>query len=274
MYGADEDVTVRTTEDAEEDRGSGDGPVDVEAAVVQSRRMATPYERVVKPFFDRILALVLIIVLSPVLAVVALCVRLKLGPGVIYRQYRIGWQGVPFPMFKFRTMDADRRRDPEGTTRPDRRSGRERRRAQAAHAMLEQRQERERRQLDVGRRQTHKSPDDPRHTGLGRFLRTSSIDELPQLVNVLRGELSLVGPRPELPEVVEHYEPWQYERHRVKPGITGLWQVTERADDKPMHAHVDTDLRYVDSLSALTDARILLLTLPVLLGLGSGGRGA
>lgn len=166
MYGAEEDVTVRWTEDAEEARGSGDERAGVEADVVQLRRTASRYERVVKPLFDRVVALVLIIVLLPVLAVVALCVRLQLGPGVIYRQYRIGWHGTPFPMFKFRTMDADRRREADGATRSDRRTGRERRQEQVARVMLEQRRERERRQLDVGRRQTHKSPDDPRHTRL------------------------------------------------------------------------------------------------------------
>ena len=273
MFWADEESTLRTTDEAEQDRGSDTELLSGEVADLQLRRPASRYERVAKPISDRVLAFVMLVVLLPMLAVVALCVRLQLGPGVIYRQYRIGLGGTPFQMLKFRTMDTDRRRETEGATRPDRRRKRDRRHGQAAVVALERRKEHDRRQLSSGRRQTHKSSDDPRHTGLGRFLRASSIDELPQLVNVLRGDLSLVGPRPELPEVVERYEPWQHARHRVKPGITGLWQVTERADDTPMHTHVDTDLQYVETLSASTDVRILLLTLPVLLGLRSGGRG-
>lgn len=274
MYGVDEGATAWVTEAEPEDRGSIGGQPVAEVVDLQSLRPASWYERAAKPFSDRVLALILIVALTPLLAVVALCVRVQLGPGVIYRQYRIGLGGRPFPMFKFRTMDPDRRRDVKGAGRQERRIGWDRRQEQVARVILEQRRGRERRQLDSARRQTHKSPDDPRHTRLGRFLRASSIDELPQLVNVLRGELSLVGPRPELPEVVERYEPWQHARHRVKPGITGLWQITERADDKPMHEHVDTDLHYVELLSVSMDVRILLLTLPVLLGLGSGGRGA
>jgi lipopolysaccharide/colanic/teichoic acid biosynthesis glycosyltransferase len=100
-------------------------------------------------------------------------------------------------------------------------------------------------------------------------LRRYSLDELPQLWNVVRGELSLVGPRPELVAIVNRYEPWQHARHAVKPGMTGLWQVTERGNGF-MHEHTDVDLRYLKVVSLWTDLKIMLLTIPVVLGLRRG----
>lgn len=247
-------------------------------------RTPLTYERRVKPLLDRTLAAILLVLLAPLLLAVALAVRCTLGAGVLYRQERVGRGGAPVQMLKFRTMRHDRRRDATGRGRPDRRaqvdrrSG-ERRQRQLAFAgpdrrRRDDRREAERRRSHSGRRQRHKTLDDPRHTGLGRFLRATSLDELPQLVNVLRGELSLVGPRPELPEIVASYEPWQHARHAVKPGLTGLWQVTERGGDQPMHDHVDTDLRYVSELSPWTDLRILLVTPLAILGLTRAGRGS
>jgi lipopolysaccharide/colanic/teichoic acid biosynthesis glycosyltransferase len=246
--------------------------------------VASRYVSYVKPVVDRVGATILLLALLPVLLVIGLLIRLQLGPGVIYRQQRVGRDGRPFAMFKFRTMHPDRRRGADGQLHGDRRSGvdrrtgRDRRVRQVAFEGPDRRsgQDRrsaERRQGDGCRRRNHKSPDDPRHTRLGRFLRRTSLDELPQLINVIRGDLSLVGPRPELPEVVAHYEPWQHARHWVRPGITGLWQVTKRGNGEPMHEHVDSDLKYMRSLSASTDLRILLLTVPAALGLSRSGRG-
>jgi lipopolysaccharide/colanic/teichoic acid biosynthesis glycosyltransferase len=251
-------------------------------AAVPSR---TRYERYVKPLLDRVVASLLLVVLLPSCSASRCSSACSSVPGVIYRQERIGRGGQPFRMLKFRTMHPDRRRRPGGQLRDDRRvgtdrrSGSDRRVGQLAFDGHERRsgQDRrvsERRQADC-RRRNHKSPHDPRHTGLGRFLRRTSLDELPQLVNVVRGELSLVGPRPELPEVVARYEPWQHARHWVRPGITGLWQVTERRNGDPMHLHVDTDLRVHRASSPSTDrpARILVRTVPAILGLRSGTRG-
>src|SRR4051794_6076492 len=140
---------------------------------------ATTYVRRLKPAFDRIVGAVLLLMVLPTLLVVALAVRLLLGPGVIFRQQRVGEGGRTFSVLKFRTM------------RPDRRT--------------------QRVEWDgVDRRRTHKASDDPRHTAFGRFLRKWSLDELPQLVNVVRGEMSLVGPRPELVGVVARYEPREH----------------------------------------------------------------
>jgi lipopolysaccharide/colanic/teichoic acid biosynthesis glycosyltransferase len=251
------------------------------APSIAAVRQPSRYERTVKPVLDRILAAVLLLLLAVPMALIALAIRVTLGPGVIYRQDRVGLGGQTVRMLKFRTMHRDRRRDNVGRDRPDRRRGDrragDRRRQQVAIAGPERRNG-ERRTGDRrtsadprGRRRTHKTIHDPRHTRFGRALRALSLDELPQLVNVLRGELSLVGPRPELVEVVATYEPWQHARHAVKPGLTGLWQITERGDHEPMHHHVDTDLRYIDQLSLATDLRILALTPLVLLGLFGGG---
>lgn len=249
------------------------------------RRAPSRYERQIKPVIDRMSAALLLVLFSPVLLAIALSVRFTLGPGVLYRQVRIGQDGEPFAMLKFRTMHPDRRRTADGQLRSDRRlgtdrrSGRDRRQEQVAFDGPDRRRSSdrrlgERRAPEGSRRRTHKTPDDPRHTRLGRFLRAYSLDEFPQLINVLRGELSLVGPRPELPEVVDTYQPWQHARHGVKPGLTGLWQTTDRANGEPMHLHVDRDLEYIQRLSARTDATILLLTVPVLLGLSPGNRGS
>lgn len=108
----------------------------------------------------------------------------------------------------------------------------------------------------------HKSDPDPRVTRVDRILRKTSLDELPQLVNILRGEMSLVGPRPKLPNLVEKYEPWQRKRFAVPQGITGWWQVNGRSN-KPMHLNTEDDLYYVQNYSLLLDLQILLKTILV-----------
>jgi lipopolysaccharide/colanic/teichoic acid biosynthesis glycosyltransferase len=105
----------------------------------------------------------------------------------------------------------------------------------------------------------HKHPDDSRITPLGRFLRRFSLDELPQLFNILVGSMSLVGPRPELPELVDNYQPWQRERFAIPQGLTGWWQIHGRSD-KPMHLHTEEDLYYVQNYSFWLDIQILILT--------------
>ncbi len=202
------------------------------------QRRPTVYERFGKPLIDRVFALVLLAVFSPLLLGTAIAVRCSLGSPVLYRQTRVGLNGRRFDMLKFRTMQPDRRQAQRPYDGPERRF-------------------------------THKSLSDPRHTPLGRFLREYSLDELPQLWNVVRGDLSLVGPRPELSLIVDHYEPWQHERHQVKPGLTGLWQVTERGNGL-MHEHTEVDLRYLRALSLTTDLKILLLTIPAILRMQRG----
>ena len=195
------------------------------------------YVRVGKPVMDRVCAAVLLVAASPVLLLVGGLVRLRIGRPVLFCQRRIGLGGEPFDVVKFRTMAPDRRVG-------DRRWSR--------------------RPRGNDRRQTHKSDTDPRHTTLGRQLRKWSLDELPQLWNVLRGEMSLVGPRPEMTGIVDRYEPWQRQRHLVKPGMTGLWQISRRGEGL-MHLYTNVDLEYVATISLGTDVRILLRTLPAAL---------
>ncbi|MBA2528771.1 MAG: sugar transferase [Euzebyales bacterium] len=199
---------------------------------------STRYERWVKPCIDRVLAAVLLLALSPVLLAVAAAVWRELGAPIILRQRRVGLGGSAFTVYKFRTMRPCRRLQPLDWIAGE-------------------------------RRVIHKHPQDPRLTPVGRFLRAWSLDELPQLFNVLKGDLSLVGPRPELVDIVARYEDWQHRRHQVRPGVTGLWQVSARGDGL-MHEHVDIDLRYAERVSLLQDLKILLLTIPAVLGMRRG----
>lgn len=191
------------------------------------------YARFGKRLIDLLGALVLLLIVAPVILFVALAVRAKLGSPVIFRQRRVGRDGKVFTLYKFRSMAPDRRVRGDGY-------------------------------VGIDRRRTHKSANDPRLGPFGAALRKWSLDELPQLVNVILGQMSLVGPRPELVELVDRYEPWQHLRHQVRPGLTGLWQVEERASG-PMHEHTDTDLVYVKRISLLTDLGLLVRTLPALL---------
>jgi exopolysaccharide biosynthesis polyprenyl glycosylphosphotransferase len=190
----------------------------------------TPVQARVKRGFDLVLSAILLMVLSPLMLLVALWVRLDSPGPVLIHQRRVGAGGMPFFMHKFRTMYWR----PEGP--------------EAA---------------------VPKQPDDPRVTRAGRFLRRTSLDELPQLWNVLRGEMSLVGPRPELPAIVDLYEPWQRKRFLVPPGMTGWWQVNGRAE-RSMHLNTEIDLYYVQNYSILLDLQILLRTLGAVIR----GRGA
>ena len=190
-----------------------------------------------KPLLDRIGALLLCAVALPIVAIIAVVIRMMMGSPVLYIQERVGWQGKRFRMYKFRTMRLDQRRE----QRPF---------------------------PGVDRRVRHKTLEDPRHTAVGRFLRRRSLDELPQLWNVVLGDMSLVGPRPELPSVVARYEPWQHDRHLCKPGLTGLWQISARnnGDGSLMCEHTEIDLEYLRAISLRTDLMILRKTLGVLGG--------
>ena len=206
--------------------------------VVPDLTERSTYQRFLKPVIDRLGGVLLSLLTLPVLAVVVPLIWWKLGRPAIFKQTRVGVHGQEFTVYKLRTMRPDRRKNTvpfDGTDR----------------------------------RVNHKSPDDPRHVPLGRVLRKWSLDEIPQFWNVALGHMSLVGPRPELPHVVAGYQDWQHRRHDVKPGITGLWQVSERGDI-PMHEATDVDLEYVKSVSLWSDLRILFLTVPAALGTRKG----
>ena len=187
--------------------------------------------RVAKALFDRVVALMALVVLAPLLVAIALAIRLTSPGPVIFRQARTGWQGREFTMWKFRTMvrDAEQMRSSlDGLNR---------------HASGE----------------LFKVTNDPRVTRLGRWLRRTSVDELPQLVNVLRGQMSLVGPRP-LPVTDRPYDGEARRRLFVKPGLTGLWQISGRSD-LTWEESIRLDLRYVEQWSLALDALIIWKTL-------------
>jgi len=185
-----------------------------------------------KRVLDITVSAVGLILLSPVLVAIALAIVLDGGRPVLFRQERLGLHGRPFHVVKFRSMTRD---------------------AEARLAELEDRNE-----ID-GR--AFKMTDDPRVTRVGRFLRRTSLDELPQLLNVLRGEMSLVGPRPPLPGEVHRYDLWHRRRLSMKPGITGLWQVRARREPE-FDRWVAADLEYIDRWSLWLDLKILARTIP------------
>jgi exopolysaccharide biosynthesis polyprenyl glycosylphosphotransferase len=198
--------------------------------------------RVLKGTVDLVGALALLVAASPLLAVVSALVALTSRGPVLFTQIRVGRDGRPFRMFKFRSMHQD----------------------------AERRLEELRQYNDHDGSVLFKMRDDPRVTGVGRFLRRYSVDELPQLLNVLAGQMSLVGPRPPLPEEVARYERDVHRRLLVKPGMTGLWQVSGRADLDWLET-VRLDLYYVENWSVALDAEILWKTLSAVLR-GSGAR--
>jgi len=189
-----------------------------------------PVQAVVKRAFDLVVAASLSIVALPFMLAIAIWIRLDSAGPVVIHQRRVGASGKTFSMHKFRSMG----------WKPD--------------------------DLDAP---VDKVRDDPRVTRAGRVLRRTSLDELPQLWNVLVGEMSLVGPRPELSAIVDQYDPWQRKRFNVPPGMTGWWQVHGRAD-RSMHLNTEMDLYYVQNYSILLDVQILVRTLGAVIK----GRGA
>jgi lipopolysaccharide/colanic/teichoic acid biosynthesis glycosyltransferase len=175
--------------------------------------------------FDIAIAAIALVILSPVLLIAAIAIKLGSRGPVLYRQRRVGLHGAEFEMLKLRTMVEGS--DPVG----------------------------------VG---TVVSREDPRVTKAGRVLRRTSLDEIPNLVNVLRGEMAIVGPRPTIPAQVADYTPRQHRRHEVRPGITGWAQVQGRAGI-PWEERIELDVWYVEHRTAALDARILLKTLWLLI---------
>lgn len=192
-----------------------------------------------KSIIDYVGAAVVVVILSPLFVVISLLVKLSSPGPVIFGQERSGLNGRKFNMFKFRTMvcNADE--------------------LQAGLCELNE--------VDGP---VFKMKKDPRLTPIGKFLRKTSLDELPQLINVIRGEMSLVGPRPPIPSEVEQYKPWQRRRLSMKPGLTCIWQVSGR-NNIDFERWMQLDLEYIDNWSILLDLKLLFLTIPaVLFGTG------
>jgi len=196
-------------------------------------------QRFIKRCLDVIVTFMLIGLTGPLMIIIGCAVWLVDGWPILFRQQRVGERGRVFTMIKFRTM------------------------VPGAEAMEMNAMPRPSSGIPF-----HKEVNDPRVTTLGRWLRRSSLDELPQLFNVLLGDMSLVGPRPELPWIVAQYEPWQYRRLAVPQGLTGLWQVTGRSRN-PMHQFTNIDIQYVQNYSFWLDIVILLKT-PLIVYKGDG----
>lgn len=188
-----------------------------------------------KRLIDLVCTLLGLIALVPVLSLVALAVLVSDGRPILFSQTRVGLHARPFRIHKFRTMVRDA----------------ERRQPEVIH-------------LNERAGPAFKARNDPRITPLGRWLRRTSLDELPQLWNVLVGEMSLVGPRPPLTHEVARYDPWHRRRLSMKPGMTGLWQITARGDPG-FDSWVEADLCYIDNWSLLEDLAILARTVPAVL---------
>lgn len=190
---------------------------------------------IIKRLIDFIFAFIALIVLSPVFLIVAVIIRLDSSGNVFYKQRRVGKNGDFFDMYKFRSMITS---------------------ADEIQSKL------------LKKNEMHgpvfKMKDDPRVTRIGKFIRKYSIDELPQLINVLKGEMSLIGPRPPIPMEVDRYTDWDWRRLEVVPGITGLWQVSGRSN-VAFEQWVNLDVYYIENWSLWLDCKILLKTIPVIM---------
>ena len=189
-----------------------------------------------KRAFDLTFCIFALVFAIPLMVLAGFMVYLEDGWPILFRQERVGKNGHLFAMYKIRTMVKN-----------------------VYPGDL----------YNVDCKSNYKAKNDPRITRVGRLLRRFSLDELPQLFNVLAGTMSLVGPRPELPFLVENYELWQRERFSVMPGITGWWQINSR-DDQPMQLHIEDDLYYIHNCSIWLDLKIILRTIWVVLS----GKGA
>ncbi len=194
-----------------------------------------PEKLFVKRLFDILGSFIIIVCLTPVWIIVPILIKLDSKGPILFKQRRVGKNGRQFSMYKFRSMvdDAEQLRD-------------------KLYSLNE---------MDGP---VFKIKDDPRVTSLGRLIRMTSIDELPQLFNVFMGKMSLVGPRPPIPEEVVHYQAWQRKRLSIKPGITCLWQVSGR-NELNFEEWIKLDIQYIENWSFILDLKILLRTIPAVL---------
>lgn len=200
----------------------------------------TKDEKIMYNFAKRLLDIVLsslaLVFLSPLLLIVAIVIKIESKGPIIFSQKRIGLNGQEFKMYKFRSMVVNAEELKEKLAKKNEMSG-----------------------------PMFKIKDDPRITKVGKFIRKTSIDELPQLINIVKGDMSLVGPRPSLPKEVAKFEPWMLDRLNVKPGLTCFWQVSGR-NNIDFIEWMKLDLKYVDERSFLLDLKLIFKTFFVLFG--------
>lgn len=192
------------------------------AAQTSTKKLSSFYAKRGKYLLDFVAALCLILIFSPLMVVIAILIKLSSRGPVFFSHKRVGIYNKLFVIHKFRSLHID---TPSYSEKPD-------------------------------------STEDVRITSIGKWIRKTSLDELPQLFNVLKGEMSLVGPRPEMPFLAEHYEPWENQRHLVRPGMTGLWQLSPRRRGS-IREGIPVDLEYIENLSLWNDFKILLRTFKV-----------
>jgi lipopolysaccharide/colanic/teichoic acid biosynthesis glycosyltransferase len=245
-----EEGSVAVRKSSEISLGAWEEPMAVGSATLSTTLEAAPTEqliygagdvsttgpayRITKRFLDAVLSAAGIIALLPLMTVVAILIKLTSPGPVFFRQTRIGRNGIPFTFFKFRSMEIGSEERKEGLLGMN----------QAEYPLFKMR-------------------NDPRVTRVGRAIRRVGIDELPQLWNVVRGDMSLVGPRPHLPEEVREYKPWHWARLEVTPGITCVWQVTAKKE-LSFNEWIESDLEYVGRQSTWLDFTILARTFLVL----------
>lgn len=202
----------------------------------ESDRMSGLVYKCTKRILDIIFSLLGLIALTPLFILIIILVKLDSKGGAFFTQERVGLKGKSFKMYKFRSMVVDAEEIKERLAAHNEMSG-----------------------------PMFKMKEDPRITSIGRIIRKTSIDELPQLINVLKGEMSLVGPRPSLPKEVEQFEPWMLERLEVKPGLTCYWQVSGR-NNIDFEDWMRLDIRYVREKNILLDIKLIFKTIRVLFG--------
>ena len=221
----------------------------VTTPTIQTIEFRSSYVRT-KRVLDIFFTLLIFIPLCLVMAFIAMCIRLDSKGSIFYRQRRVGLNGVEFDMLKFRSMRADS----DDTLH---------------RQSIEKYMNGEKIQVDGETEMAYKQTDDPRITRVGRYIRKMSLDELPQFLNVLRGEMSLVGPRPPVPYEVERYSQRDWLRLAGKPGLTGTWQVYGRSK-VTFQAMVTMDIDYLQRQSLIEDVKLIFLTVPVMIQ-GRGG---
>jgi len=207
-----------------------------EQEIVQVSKKQNNIYEASKRVLDFVAALLGLILLSPIFLIVSILIKLESEGEVIFSQTRIGLNGKEFKMYKFRSMVKNAEELKVKLAAQNEMSG-----------------------------PMFKMKDDPRVTKVGKFIRKTSIDELPQLINVLKGDMSLVGPRPSLPKEVEKFEPWMLQRLEVKPGLTCYWQVSGR-NNIDFEDWMKLDLQYVEDRNFLLDLKLIFKTFFVLFG--------
>ena len=203
--------------------------------VIENERSNVLYE-VIKRIIDIVASFTGLILLSPLILIVSMLIKLESKGEVIFKQKRVGLNGKEFYMYKFRSMVINAEELKEQLESQNEMSG-----------------------------PMFKIKDDPRITKVGKFIRKTSIDELPQLINVIKGDMSLVGPRPSLPNEVKKFEQWMMERLEVKPGLTCIWQISGR-NNIDFEDWMKLDIKYVRERSFKLDIKLILKTVLVLFG--------